>query len=560
MNFITYEDKKTLQEHPEIDEVNKVTADNMNQIKNGINIIYNKTNGDSTMTEQGTSITLNNTLNAPLKNIEFYGDTEQDGTPTPDNPIEINSVTGGQVVSICGKNLFDKNNFNEIRGTINSTSSIFTYASDSLNYCFYIPCKPNTTYTIQKRNDGNTNRFSFGSCSTTISTSQSVATNLTTAITDNDASSLTITTGVNDIYLIAQYYRSAETTLTKQQILDSIQIEKGSTAADYEEYKGQSYEINLGKNLLNLEDGTYSNNDITAVVSNGKITLNGTNTSNAFITIPVNLNVIGKYTLSASNNETIANVSPRFDSGSLAFNCSNTNASATDTFNSLTTLTNFVIRVQSGSDLTNFVIYPQLEKGSTATSFSPYFTPIELNKIGNYEDRIYKDNGKWYLEKNIKKLDMSTITSWCKNTNGKFYRINFVNVYGIRVGEILSNIFTYSSSSWEGDGKFGITSAGVLWMETGDTTLNNVDNVPNWLSNKNAYLLGILTTPTTTEITDTTLINQLNNIYNANTYKEKTEISVDGNLPSILDITAYTNTLNGIHESLNDRLTTLSNS
>ena len=35
----------------------------------------------------------------------------------------------------------------------------------------------------------------------------------------------------------------------------------------------------------------------------------------------------------------------------------------------------------------------QLEKGSSATSFSPYFTPIELNKIGNYKDYIFKGKG-----------------------------------------------------------------------------------------------------------------------------------------------------------------------
>jgi hypothetical protein len=45
---------------------------------------------------------------------------------------------------------------------------------------------------------------------------------------------------------------------------------------------------------------------------------------------------------------------------------------------------------------------------------------IELNKIGDYQDRIYKDNGKWYVEKNIEKIDMSTITSWGKSSNGRF--------------------------------------------------------------------------------------------------------------------------------------------
>ena len=41
MNLITYADKVTLNENPNVAEINKVTADNMNEIKNAINnLIY----------------------------------------------------------------------------------------------------------------------------------------------------------------------------------------------------------------------------------------------------------------------------------------------------------------------------------------------------------------------------------------------------------------------------------------------------------------------------------------------------------------------------------------
>ena len=37
-----------------------------------------------------------------------------------------------------------------------------------------------------------------------------------------------------------------------------------------------------------------------------------------------------------------------------------------------------------------------LEKGSKANSYTPFgTTPIELCKIGNYQDYFYKDSGKW---------------------------------------------------------------------------------------------------------------------------------------------------------------------
>lgn len=40
-----------------------------------------------------------------------------------------------------------------------------------------------------------------------------------------------------------------------------------------------------------------------------------------------------------------------------------------------------------------------IEKGSVATSYSPYFTTIELCKIGSYKDEIRKSKGKIYLIK-----------------------------------------------------------------------------------------------------------------------------------------------------------------
>ena len=54
----------------------------------------------------------------------------------------------------------------------------------------------------------------------------------------------------------------------------------------------------------------------------------------------------------------------------------------------------------------------QLELGSTATAYEAYqgqesevnLGSIELCKIGNYQDRIYKSGNKWYIEKNTAKI------------------------------------------------------------------------------------------------------------------------------------------------------------
>ena len=68
-----------------------------------------------------------------------------------------------------------------------------------------------------------------------------------------------------------------------------------------------SQQTYTGKNLLNLENGTYTNSGITAVVNNGIITLNGTASANSFITIPISLTLYANqnYTISINNTQVI---------------------------------------------------------------------------------------------------------------------------------------------------------------------------------------------------------------------------------------------------------------
>lgn len=195
----------------------------------------------------------------------------------PPEPFEWNTVEGTELnVSDCiggkgkievkgnteqkqlsGKNLFDKDNPIEKRGSINNNN---IFRGGGGNYCIVIPCKPNTTYTAQKRNDGDTNRLALASCETNPSDTADVDTPLLNNVRNDSAGNLSITTGSTANYIIMQYYRNVESTLTKQQILDSIQIEEGSTATDYEPYCGgqpspnpdypQEIKVVTGNNLI----------------------------------------------------------------------------------------------------------------------------------------------------------------------------------------------------------------------------------------------------------------------------------------------------------------------
>ena len=56
----------------------------------------------------GASLSLSPSMVGKIKLNEIQGNTLQNGTPTPDSPVPIQSVTGLQNVEVYGKNLFDK--------------------------------------------------------------------------------------------------------------------------------------------------------------------------------------------------------------------------------------------------------------------------------------------------------------------------------------------------------------------------------------------------------------------------------------------------------------------
>lgn len=57
---------------------------------------------DETVSGTGTSISLVGTAATSLKDITIYGNTSQNGTPTPTSPIAVKTVTGVQTISITG--------------------------------------------------------------------------------------------------------------------------------------------------------------------------------------------------------------------------------------------------------------------------------------------------------------------------------------------------------------------------------------------------------------------------------------------------------------------------
>ena len=175
------------------------------------------------------------------------------------------------VAKVNGKNLFDKNNASILNAYISSSNVI---VSNDGARTIYIPCESNKTYTIQKRLSKS---FSFA-YSDNIPTINS---NTIGRILNNSATSLTITTGDNAKYLLSQIYTSGDT-LSEQEILDSIQIEEGTIASEYEPYQESKLTFNLNTEQLcsitdvadelniDLSNGNYNKTEnITKVVLDG---------------------------------------------------------------------------------------------------------------------------------------------------------------------------------------------------------------------------------------------------------------------------------------------------
>lgn len=302
-----------------------------------------------------------------------------------------------------------------------------------------------------------------------------------------------------------------------------------------------TYNIDLPvENLLNITNKTETVNDVVCKYENGTITLNGTCSSNGFFVLNLNTSLpSGNYSLSANNETTTsADTIIRLDSNNTGFQVklNNANASYSGTYNA--TISTLAIRLNNGTQYSNFTFKPQLEKGLKVNSYTPYgTTPIELNKIGTYQDYIYKDSDKWYLHKEIGKEVLDGSESWEQNGENDTYGQFIYNVEGKANGtlNLLCNRFVNESGA-NGNYIYGRTSNNRTSITIAKSICAyNVNTFKTWLANNNTYFYFLLATPTNTEITYTPLIEQLESIKNAMSKEGTTNVNqVNNDAPFII--------------------------
>lgn len=433
-------------------------------------------------------------------------------SPNPDYPQSIENVTGLQTIDVVGKNLLPypytdtTKTVNGITFTDLGDGTIKVNGTATANASFRLLGSSSQQYTI----NGN---YIYGGLTSDIRVQVVHYNPGYTVLGKSIGSSVQINKNTYTTGYIEIVVQNGQV-VNNQIIKPMLTLTQDNV---YEEYKGQSYEINLGKNLFDKDN---------ANLIDGQITSNKTLDTSTGKTLWIPCKPNTTYTLSKiTSNRSRAGSSKELLTTSNTLTNYVAESTPIDNDRYKATITTgpqdkylyFTYRNTSDTEILDSI---QIEVGSQATSYSEYFTPIELNKIGDYQDRIYKQNNKWYIEKKIGKIVLDGSESILTNKNMtyvyQFIVENYANQTNIYDNNalVMSNYFKYK----KGD-PTNSTNEDYIWQFQNFLVVDirkeitpTLNDFKTWLSNNKPEIKYILATPEITEITNTDLIEQLDSI------------------------------------------------
>lgn len=531
---------------------------------------------NATTNGSGSILTLNNTIETKLDNVELLGDTTQQ--------------------TYSGKNLFD--NTMEVSAAASSTSSsaiptgirvtqAAAATSSSYYWVLYIIGKTadyvGKTLTISASNaiasSTNAPRIGIGLCNANGGSAIGISYNDT--FPGSASKTFTQSDSDNRPNICLVLYATAGAAAEANSYVDytNLQAEVGSTATSYEPYVGG----------IPAPNPDYPQ-DIHVVTGAQTITVNGKNLwkfassysntgsgaswvlSDSAMPLPA-----GTYTFSCTTNATTAKnrINYKYADG----------VAHTEWFKDQLTLTftedlKKIALNLGGSTYTNNI---QFEVGSSATNYLPYKTPqsytvnlgsTELCKIGNYQDYIYKNGDDWYLHKETRKvvLDGSNDEDWILQASSstplenRWFEYRYLDIptdtsyevmnLAIKIDKLVTTYPSPINYTTTVEGFYVMYANGSLRVRWDMQNILSVASFRTWLSSNELNVYYPLATPTDTKITDNTLIGQLNALAGASSYLDTTTFiatATGTNLPVILDIDAYRKSL----AATNDLLATI---
>ena len=513
----------------------------------------------SVVTGEGNLITLEGTAFAPFDKFDLKGDTTQQ--------------------TYSGKNLFNKDASATTSSASTSSSTLPTgvrvtqsVSSSTGDYRYVLYVIGNTSDYVGKTLTLSSNMSASGTnipqvimgiCNANGSSVTGIVASTSSPATISK--SFTQTDADNRPKICVGFYSNAGAAAEANSYADftNVQLELGS-ATSYEPFVGgtaspnpdypqtvnnvtgrqvvtvtdggsqsQSYEVNLGKNLF---DGTYLQSAVGG--ANNDHWLVGNNLRSAIIPCEPNTTYTATKSDSSdrflfADNPTI----PTTNNQSINYLGGNNSASS--------------YTVTTHSDAHYLIVYVsassqeprlQIELGSQSTSYSTYFTPIELCKIGTYQDYIYKSGSDWYVHKEIEKVvyDGSEI-GWATGLDGttrQFYRT--LDSAGSATGGY-SDKFAYNAAIGILNTFFiSSISQSVFQNPTSNGSLvaSTVSEWTTWLASNNVTVYYALATSTDTQITDSSVVAQLEALVtDAHAYKNTTTlVSTSENMPHIMSV------------------------
>ena len=342
-------------------------------------------------------------------------------SPNPDFPQNIEVVTGRQNISIVGKNLFVPTLINNgtyiylARCTATLSDGEYTLTATGADMFFGSVANPNVIYSNDK---GVLYEFTSDVYQVTI-TNTLFTKNYVTYYDENKVSLGYISKGANkfDIQKTdktgAKYFSlrlGYGSAVSGTSYKFKVQLERGTKKTDYEKYNGNLYEINLGKNLININDTYYKRGDYGDITINNNVISVDTTQSQSTQMIWWNILVkIGKpLTISYGNLEetTADNNNAVFyllsDTPYTSFTNFNdfTKVNKTNRYATITPTKQYLtVALRTPLNNTSTLSNLQVEYGNSPTTYAPYKTPVELCKISTYRDYIKKSTGKNLFDK-----------------------------------------------------------------------------------------------------------------------------------------------------------------
>ena len=498
--------------------------------------------------------------------------------PTPDYPQNIEVATGLQEINITGKNLFDSSfsdtTFSQTAisyeddGTITLNGSVINggaavLRSDLINKL----TKGDYTLVFQYLSGTVVNgaiRISMGNSNMVI-TQDTPDRYFSFVVPKDNTSNIAVRNTFNKDVEINKFGMYLNPNIVFTNYKFKLYIVRGTYTADkvpeYTPYTNDKYFINLGKNLFNKE----SYNSINAYIdASGVIKSSAGNKSVYIPCLPNTTYTVSRAQPTSGNNKfgvCCTSAVPEGDMQSEVFTRDNTADSITITTNETAKyLMVWCYVADFVASLAETLSSIQVERGITATSYANYFTPIELCKYTVnvypdwapylYQDRIYKNENKWYLEKRIAKKIINGSEVWTlaqTNTNTlRFQNTSFLtDALVVHGNKIITDLFV-SSLDTDNDDYEHIRNAMhtypyYVFVVINKTRLsdNTAAAFKTWLADHNVTLYYVLAEPVITEITNSELISELNALYNAKSKDKQTNIFIDGTLPIEISATAF---------------------